>query len=124
MKINVINACKNVKQYIEKVENGMPIEESWEKEVIEPFWEKLCCYAPFDLSDRKPKVIKDLNKLKQQCEILEGLDVALLETEFNRVTTLLPNYDDDPLMVVIFPSDANNTIVNDKQNGVVGTSLF
>lgn len=37
---------------------------------------------------------------------------------------MLPNYDDSPLLVVIFPCDTNNTTVNEKQNGVVGTSLF
>ncbi|MGN0478048.1 MAG: DUF2268 domain-containing putative Zn-dependent protease [Hominenteromicrobium sp.] len=39
------------------------MEEIWEKEVIVPFWEKLCCYAPFDLSARKPGVIRDLDTL-------------------------------------------------------------
>lgn len=124
MKITVINTYENVKQYIKKVQSGGNVDECWEKEVVAPFWDNLCCYAPFDLSDRKPKAIKNLDKLKEQCDILQGLDVALLEKEFERVTTILPNYDEDPLQVVLFPNDAENTMVNEKQNGVVGTSLF
>lgn len=37
---------------------------------------------------------------------------------------LLPNYDDDPLVIAIYPLGEENSVVNDKQNGVVGTSLF
>ena len=45
-------------------------------------------------------------------------------TEFERVASLLPNYDDDPITVVIFPGNSENRMVNQKQNGVIGTSLF
>lgn len=37
MKITVLNACENVMNYIEQVENGISAEAAWEKEVIEPF---------------------------------------------------------------------------------------
>lgn len=124
MKITVLNACENVKNYIEQVENGISAEAAWEKEAIEPFWDRLCCYSPTDLSERKPKPIRDLQGLKEQCERLSELNLALLETEFQRISSTLPNYDDSPLLVVIFPCDTNNTTVNEKQNGVVGTSLF
>ena len=124
MKIRVKNANKNIRHYIEKIENGAPFEESWEEEVIEPFWDSLCCYAPFDLSARKPEIIRNIEKLKEQCKLMDILNISSLENEFNRVAAALPNYDDDPIEVVIFPGDPDNTTVNEKQNGVVGTSLF
>lgn len=92
--------------------------------MISVYWDKLCCYAPFDLGDRKPKAITNIETLKKQCELLKNLNIGALKAEFERVASILPNYDDDPIMVVIFPSDHENVNVNEKQNGVVGTSLF
>ena len=79
---------------------------------------------PFDLSDRKPKAIRDVDALEKQCDQLKGLDVHALECELRRVVSILPNYDDDDITVAIFPGDPDNAIVNERQNGVVGTSLF
>lgn len=124
MKINVINTYKEVRNYIERVQNGDSPALCWEEEVVFPYWDQLCCYAPFDLSERKPSMITDLVSLKKQCDLLEALNVVSLEKEFERVTGILPNYDDDPITVTLFPSDDHNATVNDKQNGVVGTSLF
>lgn len=124
MKIDVINTYKEIEKYIERVEGGEAPEACWEEEVISKYWEKLCCYAPFDLSDRKPKAITDTVTLKKQCELLEKIDIEALTREFGRVASILPNYDDDPITVVIFPSCNDDTSVNEKQNGVIGTSLF
>lgn len=95
-----------------------------EEEVIAEIWERLCCYAPFDLSERKPEAITDIDSLEKQCALLEGLDERALKNEFVRVASMLPNYDDDPIAVVILPGDHGNTSVNERQNGVVGTSMF
>ena len=122
MKIDVKNTYKEIRKYIERVKKGESPEVCWEEEVIAAYWETLCCYAPFDLSERKPKVITEIDVLEKQCELLEKLDTNELRMEFERVATILPNYDDDTITVAIFPG--NNTSVNDKQNGVVGTSLF
>ena len=122
MKIDVKNTYKEIRKYIERVKNGESPEICWEEEVIAFYWEKLCCYAPFDLSERKPNAITEIGVLEKQCELLEKLDINELRMEFERVATILPNYDDDTITVAIFPG--NSTSVNDKQNGVVGTSLF
>lgn len=92
--------------------------------MISVYWDKLCCYAPFDLGDRKPKAITNIETLEKQCELLKNLNIGALKAEFERVASILPNYDDDPIIIVIFPSDHENVNVNEKQNGVVGTSLF
>lgn len=122
MKVDVKNTYKEIRKYIERVKKGESPEVCWEEEVIAFYWDKLCCYAPFDLSERKPNAITEIGVLEKQCELLEKLDINELRMEFERVATILPNYDDDTITVAIFPG--NNTSVNDKQNGVVGTSLF
>ena len=124
MKVEVINTCKETKKYIERVKKGECPNICWEEEVVSVYWERLCCYAPFDLSERKPKAITDILALEKQCELLEKLDVNRLICEFERVTSILPNYDDDTITVAIFLGDNNNISLNEKQNGVVGTSLF
>lgn len=124
MKINIINSYSGVKKYIERVAKGEDKQLCWDEEVLSPHWKTLCCYAPFDLSDRKPSAITDIHELQLQCSLLEQLNMQNLEKEFERVATLLPNYDDDPITVVIFPGNPTNQTVNEKQNGVVGTSLF
>ena len=50
MNIEVINACRAVRRYIDRVKNGDSPKNSWEEEVIAEIWERLCCYAPYDLS--------------------------------------------------------------------------
>lgn len=124
MIINVINTKREIEKYIELVKKGTDPEKCWEETVVNAYWNQLCCYAPFDLSERKPKVITDLETLEKQYELLKLLDTNKLEKEFQRVTSILPNYDDDSLTVVIMPYSNDDKTVNEKQNGVVGTSLF
>lgn len=124
MEIIVVNVCKEVRNYIDRVKKGDSPETCWEEEVISKYWEQLCIYAPFDLIERKPKPITDIDILNMQCEILEKIDISLLKQEFSRITTILKNYDEDPITVALFPGDMENIYVNEKQNGVVGTSLF
>ena len=124
IKIEVISAVKEAEDYCKAVQNGQDKVQAWEEIVISPYWDKLCCYAPFDLGERKPKAITNIEKLKEQIAVLKLLDLQELRKEFERVTEILPNYDDDPITVALFPSDADNVTVNEQQNGVVGTSLF
>ena len=124
MKIQIINVWNELEAYIQAVENGKNPEEEWEKQVIATCWEQLCCYAPMDLSERKPGVIKDTKILTEQVKKLKEINIEGLREEFERIATVLPNYDDDPITVALFPSDAQNETVNEKQNGVIGTALF
>ena len=67
MKIEILAVYKNLEAYIAEVEKGeQEIEELWKKYAIEPYWSKLCQYAPMDLSDRKPGAIKDIATLKNR----------------------------------------------------------
>ena len=70
MKLNIINTFSEVKKYINRVTNGEDKKLCWDEEVIAPHWETLCCYAPFDLSDRKPLAITDIHELQLQCSLL------------------------------------------------------
>lgn len=124
MKIEVINSYQEVKKYIERVKSGEALDICWEEELLAVYWEQLCCYAPFDLSERKPQPVTDIVSLEKQSKLLETMDTDALRTEFERVATMLPNYDDDTITIVLFPGDNDNVTVNEKQNGVVGTSLF
>lgn len=124
MKVNVINTSNEVRKYISSLHQGVDCSVAWEEEVLRPYWEELCKYAPFDLSNRKPKAITDIEQLEKECDLLEKLNIANIQKEFERVVSILPNYDDDPITVVLFPGNPLNYKVNEKQNGVVGTSTF
>ncbi|MGN0369251.1 MAG: DUF2268 domain-containing putative Zn-dependent protease [Butyrivibrio sp.] len=123
--IIIIDTCESIRNYIKDVESGMPADECWEKDVLSTFWERMTYFLPFNLSERKPAPITNLDKLKEQCALLEKLDTESLKAEFARVTEILPNYDDkDPILVTILPGNPEDTILREKQNGVVGMSLF
>ena len=47
-----------------------------------------------------------------------------LQAELEKVTAALPNYDDDPMYVAIYPLSDENKMVKERQNGVVGASTF
>lgn len=114
-----------MKQYINELKKQPEnADKLWEAYMVAPYWDELSKYAPFDLSARKPEAMKDIDVLERQYEILCGLDVIKMEEEFNRIATILPNYDDDPITVAIYPLSDDNKDVKDKQNGVIGTSLF
>lgn len=124
MNIVFYNAHREVQNYIDRVKNGGAPDICWEEEVMAAYWQKLCCYAPFDLSERKPKPITDIATLEKQCDLLAMLDMNALESDCRKTASALPGGDDDPITVVLFPGDNMQTIVNEKQNGVVGTSVF
>lgn len=124
MKITVRNTFAEVRKYIAKIRRHENHEKAWENEVISPFWDELCRYAPFDLSQRKPKPICDTEYLEKACEALEKLDMESIQRTFEKIVSVLPNYDDDPLTVVLFPLDGSRSIVNEKQNGVIGSGTY
>lgn len=76
------------------------------------------------MSKRKPAVISNVGKLKKQLNLLKELDMMKVEKEITRAVEALPNYDDDPITVVLYPLDDENTVVKERQNGEIGTSLF
>lgn len=125
MNIEIIPVYKYLGAYITDVENRVDTAEAlWSKYAIDPYWETLCQYAPHDLSDRKPKPITDIATLKKQIDLLNPIDLAKLKDEFQKVAALLPNYDDDPICVALYPLSDDNSTVNKFQNGIIGSSTF
>lgn len=45
MKLIIKNTWEELQKYIEKTEENGQCEENWNKYVIAPFWDELCCYA-------------------------------------------------------------------------------
>jgi uncharacterized protein YjaZ len=125
MSIEIIPIYKNLDEYVAGVENNTKSTEIlWNKYAIEPYWDLLCKYAPDDLSDRKPKPIIDIQSLKKQIDLLNKIDINMLKSEFEKVVSELPNYDDDTIYIALYPLSDANTSVKELQNGITGTSTF
>ncbi len=125
MNIEIIPVYEYLDQFIVEAENKpAEINELWQKHAIEPFWSKLCEYSPIDLTERKPACIKNIESLKKQLQLLKKIDLNKLKEVFEKITNLLPNYDDDPIVIGLYPLGEENRMINEKQNGVIGTSLF
>lgn len=126
MSINIISVYNSIDGYLEEAEKedliGFP--ELWEKYAIKPYWDVIAQWAPFDLSDRKPKPITDTISLRRQLNMLKTIDLGAIESEFQSVVSILPGYDSDALTVAIYPLDDRNQIVKERQNGVQGDCIF
>jgi uncharacterized protein YjaZ len=96
----------------------------WDKYAIEPYWDKFSQWAPFDMSDRKPKPIRNICKLKQQVKLMKEINLKEIKDKFMQVVDALPNYDDDPITIAIYPVDDDNLTVKEEQNGVWGVNVF
>ncbi|MCL2364810.1 MAG: DUF2268 domain-containing protein [Defluviitaleaceae bacterium] len=92
--------------------------------MIEPFWGEIAVYAPFDQSFKQPTCIHALAQLERQLPLLSDMDIAALRVAFATATTALPSDDDDPMTVALYPLCDSNQIVKERQNGVVGASVF
>lgn len=125
MNIEIIPVYEYLDQFIVEAENKpAEINELWQKHAIEPFWSKLCEYSPIDLTERKPACIKNIESLKKQLQVLKKIDLNKLKEVYEKITNLLPNYDDDPIVIALYPLGEENNLINEKQNGVNGTSLL
>jgi uncharacterized protein YjaZ len=125
MKLEIIAVYENLEGYILEMEKEhADCEMLWDKYAIAPYWEKISQWAPFDMSDRKPQPIKNISKLKKQLEVMKNIDLKELKNRFMQVVNELPNYDDDPIVIAIYPVDDDNLTVKEQQNGVWGVSVF
>ncbi len=123
MIIKVVEFFEEQKNYIENYTKETA-DVLWNQQVLGEKWNKLCCYSPFPLDDRKPECIKDIDLLREQIKLVEKMDVTILQNQMQMIAEKLPNYDDDPITVGIIIADAGNETVNQMQNGVAGASLF
>lgn len=125
MELDIIAVYKNLDGYILEMEKEhADCEMLWDKYAIKPYWDKISQWAPFDMSDRKPQPIKNISKLKQQLKVMKNIDIKELKHRFMQVVNALPNYDDDPIVIAIYPVDDDNSTVKEQQNGVWGVSVF
>lgn len=124
MEIEIICPYENGLKYIDEMRNGNPKDPQfvWEKYFIQPYWDQISQWAPFDQSFMKPAMIEDLDMLEQQLNLLATLDVNQLKREFTRISRELPKHDEDPILVAIYPNA--NALVRERQNGVVGACVF
>jgi uncharacterized protein YjaZ len=123
MNVNILPVYTSIEKHFNEW-SDMPSGDFWEEYAIKPFWEKLCCYAPMDLSDRKPAPITDLQVLKKQVGMLHSIDLDALHSEFTKITESLPSFEDDTVTIALYPLGVSHKAINERQNGVVGTSLF
>ncbi|KEZ88333.1 hypothetical protein IO99_02675 [Clostridium sulfidigenes] len=125
MKLDIIAVYENLDDYLLDMEKeNADFEMLWDKYAIKPYWEKISQWAPFDMSDRKPQPIKNISKLKQQIEVMRNIDINDIKHRFMQIVNTLPNYDDDPIVIAIYPVDDDNLIVKENQNGVWGVNVF
>lgn len=125
MKLEIIAVYENLDGYLLEMEkNNADYKALWDRYAIQPYWEQISKWAPFDMSDRKPKPIKDIFKLKQQIKLLKEMNLDVIRNEFIRAVDALPNYDDDTIVIAIYPFDDENINVKEQQNGLQGVNVF
>lgn len=126
-RFHIISAWENVGEFIREAASAKneDIDLQWNKYLIEPYWSKVIEWAPDGFECRKPMPIKDLISLKNQLDIFnESFSLKLLEDELVRIWNSLPRNDDDVLTIALYPLSTENTIVAERQNGVVGSCEF
>lgn len=125
MKLEIIPVYENLDNYVKAMEAGnADCDMLWNEYAIEPYWEKLSQWAPMDISDHKPEPVRNIGKLKEQITKLKSLNLNELRNKFDMIVNSLPNYDDDPIIIALYPVDDDNTLVKEQQNGVVGGCIF
>lgn len=75
MKIRAVSCVKELRAYLSSQER----KEDWQRLVVDPHWEELCCFSPYDLSNRKLAYVPCDDALFKQTEALENLDISALE---------------------------------------------
>ncbi|QSF45048.1 DUF2268 domain-containing putative Zn-dependent protease [Paenibacillus tianjinensis] len=124
MEIEIICPFKNAWKYIDEMKKGNKKDSQllWDAHLIQPYWDRISQWAPFDQSFMKPAGIEDLDTLEQQLKLLAEIDVDNLKSEFIRISRELPKHDEDPIIAAIYPN--NNELVKARQNGVAGACVF
>lgn len=125
MKLEIIEVFDKLDEYIREMEKSHSDTKSlWERFAVEPYWESISRYAPFDIASRKPEPIEDIELLKKQIELMRRMDIKGMVERFTETVKLLPDYDDDPIIIALYPLSDKNRIVKENQNGVCGANVF
>lgn len=126
-KFRIISAWENVDKFIEEANSAKDeqINSLWNQYIIEPYWSKVIEWAPDGFEGRKPKPVKDLTNLKNQLDIMNNSNIiSLLQKELGRICGSLSKNDDDIVTIALYPLSSENTIVSQRQNGVIGSCEF
>ena len=125
MNLSIIKTYENICEYIEAVNNDKSnYLNLWEKYMIEPFWDKISEWAPFNVNYMKPKPIQNMDILKIQFEQLSKISIEDIQKEFQSICTMLPINDETSMVIALYPLCDNNTTIKERQNGVVGCCVF
>jgi uncharacterized protein YjaZ len=127
MKLEIIAVYDKLDAYIVETQKENPDYEAlWEQYAIEPYWSQLTQDAPMDLSDRKPKAIRDIPRLKQIiAELKAQINLEELKESFLQVAQALQSFDDSPMMIALFPLyEEEPGFIEQHQNGVAGTCIW
>ncbi|WP_438446950.1 DUF2268 domain-containing putative Zn-dependent protease [Gorillibacterium sp. sgz5001074] len=124
MDIEIICPYDNALKYVKEMKAGMNRDSQWlwDSYMIQPYWDRISQWAPFDQSFMKPVRVEDIGQLEQQLPLLAQIHVEDLKSEFERISRELPKDDDDPITVAIYPN--TDAKVRERQNGVVGACVF
>jgi len=123
--IKLVSAFEKANDYIKAVEeSNEDIQKAWHKYMIEPFWTEISKWAPHNIDFMKPAPIKNIDALKEQIKIFSSFPIEELHSEFVKITSMIPQDDDDPILVALFPLCDDENIVKERQNGIVGACAF
>lgn len=115
MKIKLIPAYLNLEDYIQEEHQN---QDTWEKTMVEPYWNILSQWAPFPEDYKKPINHLEKNEAKQQLEALKKVDWNKVKKTFSMVCDVLPKEDDDIMYIAIYPSNT------EMPEGIYGTGVW
>lgn len=115
MEIELIPAYLKLEDYIQEEHQN---QDTWEKTMVEPFWEILSQWAPFPEDYKKPIYHLEKNEAKQQLEALKKVDWVKVMSTFKKVCDVLPKNDNDIMYIAIYPSNT------EMPEGIYGTGVW
>lgn len=122
MTLELLPVFDHLDGYISETKSGnTDVQALWEKYAIEPYWSKLSKYAPFDISDRKPKPVLEVTELEKRVQLLKQLNWTAIHAAFEKAVAALPDYD-DTMYIGIYP--LLNPSICETQNGVWGNCTW
>ena len=127
MDINIVTTFENTKDFLSSAkQETADIQHLWQRYMIEPYWDAIAKWAPFDQSFKKPPCVKELSALEEQLPILSKIHIDDLKEKFLDVVKAVPPEDDndESMSVFLYPASNSENSLKERQNGVVGTVVF
>lgn len=125
MDIHLVSTLDSARDYLKAaLGQGADLPGLWRKHMIDPYWEAIAQWAPFDHSHMQPTHVRRLDVLGRQLDILSGISLAALGEQFAGIAAALPREDGDPMIVALYPLCDGDRVAKERQNGVVGACVF